>query len=238
MLAQIPPNNGKHEHPSAGPKAEPVVYIVDDELPMRQSLQFLIETPGIAVETFATADRFLEAYDPARPGCLLLDMQLPGMSGRELLRVLPERGIRLPVIVLTAYGSVSTAVNTIHEGADDFLEKPCDGEMLIDKIRRALTRDIRQRAERADVIASQERLRRLTERESEVLQCVAREWLSSKEIAQRLQISRKTVEAHRAKIMEKTEAESVAELVWLVASTENFGDPRSPGPGGEPEQGE
>ena len=117
------------------------------------------------------------------------------------------------MIVLTGYGDVPTAVDAIKCGAAEFLQKPCKAEVLLKHIRVALTLDMRRRAEQADVAAAHERLGRLTERESQVLHFVARDWLSSKEIASRLHISRKTVEAHRAKIMEKTKAESVAELV-------------------------
>lgn len=226
-MPQIAPKGAKLQQARAGSQAELIVYIVDDDLKTRESLRFLIETPEITVKTFAAADRFLEAYDGARPGCLVLDLKMPGMSGLDLLKVLPDKGIDLPVIVLTGYGDVPTAVDALQGGAVEFLEKPCKAEVLIRKIRRALTLSIRQHTERADVIAAQERLKRLTGRESEILQLVAREWLSSKEIAKRLTISRKTVEAHRAKIMEKTGAASVAELVWLVASTENFGESRN-----------
>ena len=221
MLTQTLPKSEIIRNTPALVPAEPIVYIVDDDVKTLDSLQDLIETLEIAVRTFAAADRFLETYDATRPGCLLLDLRMPGMSGLDLLRVLRGRGTALPVIVLTGYGDVPTAVDAIKWGAVEFLEKPCKASVLLEHIRRALALDMRQRAARADIIAALERLSRLTAREAEVLRYVAREWLSSKEIARRLNIARKTVEAHRAKIMEKTGAQSVAELVWLYALTMN-----------------
>jgi two-component system, LuxR family, response regulator FixJ len=222
MLAQTSPKSDFLQDRLALSLAEPVVYIVDDDVKTLASLQDLIETLEIDVRTFAAADRFLDGYDATRPGCLLLDLRMPGMSGLDLLRVLRGRGSALPVIILTGYGDVPTAVDAIKWGAVEFLEKPCKANVLLEHIRRALALDMRQRAERADIVAARERLSGLTAREAEVLRYVAREWLSSKEIAHRLNIARKTVEAHRAKIMEKTKAQSVAELVWLYALTTNF----------------
>jgi FixJ family two-component response regulator len=222
MLAQTSPKSDFLQDTLALSPAEPIVYIVDDDVKTLDSLKDLIETLEIAVRTFAAANRFLVAYDATRPSCLVLDLRMPGMSGLDLLRVLRDRGSALPVIILTGYGDVPTAVDAIKWGAVEFLEKPCKANVLLEHIRRALALDMRQRAERADIIAAQERLSRLTAREAEVLRYVAREWLSSKEIARRLNIARKTVEAHRAKIMEKTGAQSVAELVWLYALTMSF----------------
>jgi two-component system response regulator FixJ len=222
MLAQTSPKSDFLQDRLALSLAEPVVYIVDDDVKTLDSLQDLIETLEIDVKTFAAADRFLDAYDATRPCCLLLDLRMPGMSGLDLLRVLRGRGSALPVIILTGYGDVPTAVDAIKWGAVEFLEKPCKANVLLEHIRRALALDMRQRAERADIVAARERLSGLTAREAEVLRYVAREWLSSKEIASRLHIARKTVEAHRAKIMEKTKAQSVAELVWLYALAMNF----------------
>jgi two-component system response regulator FixJ len=229
MLAQTLPKSELHRDTPALSLAEPVVYIVDDDVKTLNSLQYLIETLEITVNAFASADRFLLAYDATRPGCLLLDLRMPGMSGLDLLHVLRDRGVTLPVIILTGYGDVPAAVDAFKSGVDDFLEKPCKPSVLLDRIRQALALDMRQRAERADIFAAHERLSRLTRREAEVLRYVAGEWLSSKEIAPRLNIACKTVEAHRAKIMEKTGAQSVAELVWLYALTVNFNEPPNGG---------
>jgi|HubBroStandDraft_6_1064221.scaffolds.fasta_scaffold182798_3 two-component system response regulator FixJ len=198
-------------------QAEPIVYAVDDDVKTLDSLKDLVGTLDIPVKTFAAADGFLAAYDAARPGCLLLDLRMPGMGGLDLLRVLRNRGIALPVIILSGYGDVPTVVDAFKTGVDEFLEKPCKASILLKRVRQAVARDMRQRAERADLVEAKERLSGLSEREAEVLPYVARQWLSSKEIAKRLKIAQKTVEAHRAKIMEKTGARSVAELVWLFA---------------------
>jgi two-component system response regulator FixJ len=229
MLIQTSPKSDFVQDTRALSPAEPIVYIVDDEVKTLDSLLYLIETLEITVKTFAAADRFLVAYDATHPGCLLLDLRMPGMSGLDLLRVLRDRRSALPVIILTGYGDVPTAVDAIKWGAVEFLEKPCKSSVLLEHIRRALALDMHQRAERADIVAARERLSRLTRREAEVLRHVAREWLSSKEIARRLDIACKTVEAHRAKIMEKTGAQSVAELVWLYALTINFNEPPNRG---------
>jgi two-component system, LuxR family, response regulator FixJ len=226
MVAQISPNSTVVRDPRTASQTEPIVYVVDDDVTTLDSIKDLVETLDIPVKTFAAADRFLRAYDAARPGCLLLDLRMPGMGGLDLLRVLRDRGIALPVIVLTGYGDVPTVIDAFKTGVDEFLEKPCKASVLLKYVRQAVALDMRQRAERADIIKAQERLSRLTEREAEVLRYVARQWLSSKEIAQRLKIARKTVEAHRAKIMEKTGAQSVAELVWLFALATNINESR------------
>ncbi len=202
------------------------MYVVDDEPKMRDSLRWLIETPELPVKTFESAETFLEGYDATHPGCLLLDMKMPaGMSGLELLETLRDRGIDVPVIILTGYGDVPMAVDALKLGAIEFLQKPCNDGELLKRIRRGLTLDMIQRAKHADIRAIQERLKRLSRRETEVLQLVV-EGLVSKAIARRLDISCKTVDAHRAKIMRKMEAEGLAELVRFVVSTTNFEESR------------
>ena len=204
-------------------QAHPIVYIVDDEAGMRKSLRWLLETLDVTVEAFESAAGFLDSYDAARPGCLLLDMRMPDMSGLELQRALTEQGIDIPVIVLTGHADVPTAVDALKRGAFEFLEKPCKDDILLEHVRQALALDTSRHGSRADVTAVRERLRRLTRRESEILQLVV-EGLKSKAISHRLEISTKTVEAHRAKIMQKMEAQCVAELVRLVVSTGNLAD--------------
>jgi FixJ family two-component response regulator len=198
--------------------SQPTVYIVDDDQATRKSLRWLVETLGVPVKTFHCAVSFIDAYDPREPGCLILDVMMPGMSGLELQSELRERGIEIPVIVLTGYGDVPSAVRALKNGAVEFLEKPFNDDVLLDQIRKALALDSRRRSERGTHESVRERIARLTPRESEILELVV-EGLSSKEIAARLQVSFKTVEAHRAKIMKKMEAESVAQLVRVVVST-------------------
>jgi two-component system response regulator FixJ len=200
---------------------QPTVYIVDDDQATRKSLRWLVETLGVPVQTFHCAVSFLDAYDASMPGCLVLDMMMPGMNGLELQRTLIERGIEIPVIVLTGYADVPTAVRALKNGAVEFLEKPFNDDVLLEQIRKALALDTRRRSERGSLEIVRERMARLTRRESEILELVV-EGLSSKEIAGRLVVSFKTVEAHRAKVMRKMEAESVAQLVRMVVSARSL----------------
>jgi len=208
---------------------QPTVYIVDDDQATRKSLRWLVETLGVPVKTFHCAVSFLDAYDSSQPGCLVLDVMMPGMSGLELQRELNERHIEIPVIVLTGYGDVPTAVRALKNGAVEFLEKPFNDDVLLEQIRRALALDSRRRRERGEMSVVRERVGRLTPRENEILHLVV-EGLSSKEIAAKLNVSFKTVEAHRAKIMRKMEAESVAQLVRMVVSSKPFVEERNTAP--------
>jgi FixJ family two-component response regulator len=200
---------------------EPVVFVVDDDEAMRNSLKWLIESTGMPVRTYGSADEFLANYYPGRAGCLLLDVRMPGMSGLELQGHLARHSIRLPVIIITGHGDVGMAVRAMKSGAVDFIEKPFDDEALLNSIRNALAFDERQRAlqtQRAEIAA---RLAELTPREHEVMDMVT-EGRSNKEIAIGLGVTAKTVEAHRARVMDKMRAGSIAELVRmaLIASGE------------------
>jgi len=191
------------------------VFVVDDDQAMRNSLKWLISSVDMRVECFGSADEFLRAHQPGRAGCLLLDVRMPGMSGLELQEVLAERGITVPVIIITGHGDVPMAVRAMKSGAVDFIEKPFNDELLLESIRRALSQDERQRhlqLERAEVA---ERLVQLTPREREVMDMVT-DGKSNKEIASDLGVSAKTVEAHRARVMEKMQAGSLAELVRMA----------------------
>jgi two-component system, LuxR family, response regulator FixJ len=198
---------------------KPTVYIVDDDSAVRKSLRWLIEALGVNVKTFPSASSFLEAYDGAGCGCLLLDVRMPEMNGLDLLREMKKRFIDIPVIVLTGYADVPTAVSALKNGAVEFLEKPFDDNVILERIRGALASDSRRRLKRGRLEVVGERLARLTRREHEVLGLVV-EGLASKEIAARLSLSVKTVEAHRAKIMSKMEVVSVADLVRTVVSAQ------------------
>jgi two-component system, LuxR family, response regulator FixJ len=191
------------------------VFVVDDDQAMRTSLKWLIESTGMSVQTYESADVFLASYYPGRAGCLLLDVRMPGMSGLELQTYLAREGYRLPVILITGHGDVSMAVKAMKAGAIDFIEKPFHDEDLLRSIRRALEDDQRQRAgqaARADIAA---RLAELTPREHEVMAMVT-DGKSNKDIAAALGVSAKTVEAHRARVMEKMRADSLAELVRMA----------------------
>lgn len=195
--------------------SEPTVFVVDDDQAMRTSLQWLIESTGMQVRTFASADSFLSAYYPGRAGCLLLDVRMPGMSGLELQSYMAREGYRLPVIIITGHGDVAMAVKAMKSGALDFIEKPFHDEDLLRSIRNALELDQRQRVSRATRAEIAARLAELTPREHEVMGMVT-EGKSNKEIAAALGVTSKTVEAHRARVMEKMRAESLAELVRMA----------------------
>lgn len=194
---------------------EPIVFVVDDDQAIRSSLKWLIESVGLRVETYATADEFMRSYYPGRAGCLMLDVRMPGMSGLELQEHFAKHDILIPIIIITGHGDVPMAVRAMKSGAIDFIEKPFNDELLLESIRNALVLDVRQRetqAQRAEIAA---RLAHLTPREHEVMEMVT-EGRSNKEIATGLGVSAKTVEAHRARVMEKMEAGSLAELVRMV----------------------
>lgn len=191
------------------------VFVVDDEEAMRSSLAWLIESMGLKVRTFPDADSFLAGYDPAAPGCLVLDVRMPGISGLELQEQLRDEGVRIPVIFISAHGDVSMAMRAVKSGALDFLEKPCNQDEMAAAIHDALARDREQRANLKTVDAARGRLESLTPREQEILQLVVK-GLSSRAIGDQLGISARTVEVHRARLMDKTGAESVPDLVRMV----------------------
>ncbi|MBK1643291.1 DNA-binding response regulator [Thiocapsa imhoffii] len=191
------------------------VFVVDDDQAMRTSLQWLIESTGLTVQTYESADVFLARYTPGRPGCLLLDVRMPGMSGLELQAHLARAGYRLPVILITGHGDVAMAVKAMKAGAVDFIEKPFHDEDLLRSIARALDDDKQKRAKHAMRAEIAARLAELTPREHEVMAMVT-DGRSNKDIAAALGVSAKTVEAHRARVMEKMRAESLAELVRMA----------------------
>jgi RNA polymerase sigma factor (sigma-70 family) len=194
---------------------ELTVFVVDDDQAMRNSLKWLIESVGMQVETFDSAQAFLDAYYPARGGCLLVDVRMPGMSGLELQAYLRRREIGIPVIIITGHGDVSMAVKAMKVGAVDFIEKPFDDEELLNSIRNALQHDQKQRVLRAQRDDISARVAELTPREHEVMTLVT-DGKSNKEIAVELGVSAKTVEVHRARMMDKMRADSLAELVRMA----------------------
>lgn len=193
----------------------PTVFLVDDAAAVRETLAKLIEMSGLAVETYASAEAFLESYDPGRPGCLVLDLKMPGMSGIELQAELGRRGIGLPIIFLTAFGDIPTTVRAIQAGAVDFLTKPVQAKPFLERIQAALAQDIHryERAQAAMDAAS--RLDRLSPREQEVAALLVAGH-ANKEIARKLGISHRTVEMHRARIMDKTRAANLIQLARLL----------------------
>ncbi|MFQ5462240.1 MAG: response regulator transcription factor [Phycisphaerae bacterium] len=192
------------------------VFVVDDDASVRRSLGRLLGSIGYRVESFPDADSFLAEYDAGRPGCLLLDIQMPGMNGLALQEELVRRDLRIPVIVISAYGDVEATVRAIKTGAVDFLQKPYKCKVLLTRIREALEQDRHNRQEEAARARAKARLKSLTPREREVMEYLV-EGQSSKQIAFMLGLSRKTIDIHRAHVMTKLDAESVVDLVHMWA---------------------
>lgn len=203
---------------------EPTVYVVDDDGSTRELLEWLMKRHGRRAEVYPDALSFLAAYRTGLPGVLILDLNMPGMSGLDLQQYLKERGVLLPVIFLSGGADVTNAVKAVREGAIDFIEKPFDYKRVVELVDDCILRDARARSERARRRTACERIAQLTQREREVMTLVVAGRIN-REIAEQLAISVKTVEAHRAKIMEKLEVASVAELVQaaLLAASEPGG---------------
>jgi two-component system response regulator FixJ len=198
---------------------KPTVFIVDDDEAIRRSLQLLLKTLGLPSTVRASADEFLANYDPAQPGCLLLDVRMPGMSGMELQQELNRRGAIIPVIFITGHGDVRMAVEAVQQGAFDFLQKPFREQELIDRVQRALARDQELRTQLAEREKIRERLASLTPREREILDLVT-EGKANKVMAAQLGVSQRTVEIHRAHLMEKMHAASLAQLVRMTMAAD------------------
>jgi FixJ family two-component response regulator len=193
----------------------PTVFVVDDDAAMRKSLSTLVQSVQLPVETFENAQAFLDAFDSDRPGCLVLDLRMPGLSGLELQNRLTSRGSRLPIIFISAHGDLGSAVGAMRAGAIDFLEKPFRGQALLDRINQALEMDARLRADAATFAATQERIARLTAQERDVLDLMAA-GKAYKVIARELGISYKAVEGRRARIMRKMKVDNLSELLRQV----------------------
>ena len=193
----------------------PTVFIVDDEAPVRKALSRLLRATGFAVAAFASPGEFLAQHDLHKPGCLVLDLMMPGVNGMELQRALARKGSVLPIIFLTGHGDVPQSVQAMKGGALDFLTKPVNDENLLASIRAAIKRDSVARREQAELFEIRARLALLTPREQEVLDHVVTGKLN-KQIADDLGVVEKTIKVHRARVMEKMKVQSVAELVRLV----------------------
>lgn len=192
------------------------VFIIDDQRTMRSSLRRLIETAGIKAEAFDSAEAFLDSYDVQRPGCLLLDLQMPGMSGLQLLERLASRGDGRPVIVLTGHADVPTAVRAMKAGAVDFIQKPFQIPELLERIRQSLALDAQWRRWKLEAAQILDRMNALSPREREVLDMVV-DGRSTREIAEELGLRTRTVDLHRHSIMHKMGARSSVDLVRMTA---------------------
>ncbi len=194
-----------------------IVYIVDDDDAVRHSLELLIQSVGLQTKCFSSAQTFLSAYDPVKPACLVLDVRMPEMSGLELQRVLHERQIFVPVVIVTGHGDVPLAVRAMKEGAIEVLEKPFNDQALLDAITEAVatsSKAFKEQVERADFLC---RATQLSPREREIMDMLVL-GKGSKEIAGQLGISSKTVDVHRIHIMEKMNVKSVVELTRMAVS--------------------
>jgi two-component system, LuxR family, response regulator FixJ len=206
------------------PESHATVFIVDDDKAVRDGLGELARTVRLRTRTFGTAQEFLDAYDPAEPGCLLLDVRLPGMSGLRLHDELIARAINMPVIFISGHGDLPMAVEAMKKGAYDFLEKPVGDQALLDRINAAIAEDLRRRESRVEVTALQRKLDLLTPREREVLQLL-KIGKPTSAIAKTLDISQKTVQVHRTRILEKMEVDTVTELVTALHQCEAILEP-------------
>jgi FixJ family two-component response regulator len=191
------------------------VYVVDDDASVRKSFGRLLRLAGYQVEAFASADEFLAHPLSMEPGCLLLDLKMPGRNGLELQEALVAARKSIPIIFVTGHGDIAASVRAMKGGAVDFLTKPYSAEDLLEAVERAMTKDKRDRRERAQLTDLESRARVLTPREAEVLRLVVR-GLLNKQVAAELGISEKTVKVHRARVMYKMRADSMADLVRMA----------------------
>jgi len=195
--------------------SEPTVFIVDDDEAVRDSLRMLMKSVGLAAECYASAAEFLDAYDPDRAGCLVLDVRMPGVSGIDLQATLESMHSILPIIFITAHGDVPMAVQAIQSGAVDFMQKPFSDQALLDRVQQVIEQDRKNRRLLQGRNEILERIASLTPREREVMEMVA-EGKPNKVIAIDLGVSERTVEIHRARVMKKMEAESLPHLVRMT----------------------
>ena len=200
---------------------KPLIRVIDDDYAMRRSWAFLIEGEGWEVVTYSNALAFLAANDFSRPGCLLLDVRMPRMSGLELQNALKDKGVDLPIIFISGPGDIDMAVRGLKSGAVDFLQKPVDDRKLLDAISNAVLKNLNARRADAEISSFKTKLESLTQREREVIRMVA-QGASNKAVAEGLGISEKTVQVHRGSAYRKLEIHNAAEIARLLM---RCGDP-------------
>jgi FixJ family two-component response regulator len=195
--------------------AKPVVYVVDDDAAMRESLRFLVESVGLVARTFESANAFLDGFEPGMVGCAIFDVRMPGISGLDLQEQLRARKINLPVIVVTGHADVPMAVRAMKAGAFDFIEKPFNDQVLIERVQRAIDEYGKERSIEAEKEAILAKIKTLTPRETQVMEMVV-DGNANKQIAANLGLSEKTIEVHRAHVMSKLGAGNAADLIRMV----------------------
>ena len=199
--------------------ADAIVFVVDDDPSIREAIKSLVSLEGLRVETFGSAQEFLRSERPELPGCVVLDVELPGLSGLDLQRELAAHGINLPIVFITGYGDIPMSVRAMKAGATEFLTKPFRDQDLLDAIQQALERDRAARQHSREIADLRERFDGLTSREREVMSLVVAGWLN-KQIGFELEISEITVKIHRGRVMNKMGAQSLAELVRMTEKLE------------------
>lgn len=219
----------KERGAEAKPEREPTVYIVDDDLDMRDSLQWLMKTVGLHSEVFPSASTFLEGFKPGGPGCLVFDVRMPGTSGLDLYEELVARGEGMPVIFITAFADVPMAIRAMKSGAIEFVEKPFNRQALLDRVQRAIKNDVERLRIKADREDSLRRFRLLTDKEREVLALI-KDGQPNKAISMSLGITSRAVEMRRAGLMKKLGVRNFAELLRLSIEVEATIDGRVAGP--------
>jgi len=199
---------------------EPTVFLIDDDAAVRSSLSLLLRTFGMPVQAYESAEEFLQQWNPEAVGCLVLDIHMPGISGFNVQEMLHYQNIPIPIIFITGHGDLNACRRAFQGGAVDFLTKPIDETALMTSIRKAIRHDVNNRLTRQESLASRARMERLTEREREVLKHII-QGLPNKHIAQHIGLSTRTVETHRARILQKLEVESLAALIRVAVLAES-----------------
>lgn len=199
--------------------SDQIVFVVDDDEDVRDSLQWLLESADLHVKSYGTAQAFLDAYPQGQSGCILMDVRMPGLSGLSAQKKLPEYEIDIPLIMISAHGNVDTAVTAMTQGARTFLEKPFNDETLLDHVHKALAQDLILRDARNRKQQAAALYQSLTKREKQVFERVIK-GASNQDMADDLGINRKTIEGHRANLMNKMEASSLADLIQIAVILE------------------
>jgi len=199
------------------------VFIIDDDLEVRDALALLLESVGLSVNAFASASEFLEQFNADLSGCIVTDVRMPGISGLELQKKLNAYPYHPPLIVITGHGDVQMAVEAMQAGAVDFIEKPFNDQRLLDSVHRALETDAAQRGKATQIAEIYKRLDSLTKREKQVMELIT-QGKRNKIIADELNVTQSTVEAHRSKVMEKMQAATLSDLMRMVLSLEIYKD--------------